>query len=118
MPWYPTVRWVLAYHEALMQGEEQTAALLGARGRAKLESAIARPQATVLGEDAFPSLAEKAAALMQAMVVGHPFTDGNKRAATGTMLSFFEKNSVPLVADQDALYDFVIAVTTGKLARS
>ena len=55
---------------------------------------------------------------MQAMVVGHPVTDGNKRAATGTMLSFFEKNSVPLVADQDALYDFVIAVTTGKLARS
>lgn len=115
MTWYPTIEWMAAYHEALMQAEEQTATLMGVQGRGKLESALARPQATVFGDDAFPSLAEKAAALLQAIVIAHPFTDGNKRAAAGAMLSLLSKNDVPLNADEDALYDFVIAATTGEL---
>lgn len=115
MTWYPTIEWIAAYHEALMQAEQQTATLIGVQGRGRLESALARPQATVFGDDAFPSLAEKAAALLQAIVIAHPFTDGNKRAATGAMLSLLSKNDVPLNADEDALYDFVIAVTTGEL---
>lgn len=69
----------------------------------------------MFGKDAFPSLAEKAAALVQAVVIAHAFTDGNKRAAVGAMLSFLELNGAPLSADENALYDFVIAVTTGEL---
>jgi death-on-curing protein len=49
------------------------------------------------------------------LLIAHPFLDGNKRAAVGAMLSFLELNGVPLVADEDPLYDFVIAVTTGEL---
>lgn len=112
---FVSIEWVEAYHERLMELQGQQAMLMGDQGRAKLESAIARPQATVFGEDAFPSLAEKAAALLQAIAIAHAFTDGNKRAAAGAMLSFLALNSVPMTADEAALYDLVIAVTTGEL---
>lgn len=112
---YVSIIWIVAYHEELMALQGHHATLMGSQGRAKLESALARPQASVFGEDAFPTLALKAAALMQAVAIAHPFTDGNKRAAAGAMLSFLELNGVPLTADEDALYNFVIAVTTGEL---
>jgi death-on-curing protein len=44
-----------------------------------LESALARPQSTVFGEDAYPGLHEKAAALLHSLVSNHALIDGNKR---------------------------------------
>jgi death-on-curing protein len=46
-----------------------------------LESAAARPMASAFGEDAYPTLLEKAAALFHSLVLNHPFVDGNKRTA-------------------------------------
>lgn len=110
---YPTLDEVLGLHEGFMH-VQGTAAILADQG--KLEAALARPQATVFGDDAFPTLAEKAAALLQAVVIGHPFFDGNKRAALGSTLFLLEINGIDVLgADHDALYDFVIAVTTGEL---
>ncbi|MCP6769515.1 type II toxin-antitoxin system death-on-curing family toxin, partial [Klebsiella pneumoniae] len=67
------------------------------------------------GTEAFPTVAEKAAVLLQGILIAHPFMDGNKRAGVGAMLSFLELNGVELTAPEDPLYDFVIAVTTGEL---
>lgn len=110
---YPTIDEVRGIHEGFMS-EQGTAAILADAG--KLEAALARPQATAFGEDAFPTIEEKAAALLQAIVIAHPFFDGNKRAALGATLFLLESNGVDInFADDDALYDFVIAVTTGEL---
>lgn len=70
---------------------------------------------TAFQQDAYATLAEKAAALLQGVSIAHPFFDGNKRAALGAALLFMELNGVRSIADQDALYDLVIEVTTGRL---
>jgi death on curing protein len=57
-----------------------------------LESALARPQTTVFGEDAYPSFAEKAAAVLHSMVANHPFVDGNKRMAFAVVAAFAALN--------------------------
>jgi death-on-curing protein len=64
------------------------------RDRGLLESAVMRPQASAFGEDAYPTLAEKGAALLHSLALNHPFVDGNKRTATLAMLTFLELNGV------------------------
>jgi death on curing protein len=109
---YLTVEWVVAYHHEVMLRAGSAAVLIAAD---KLESALYRPQAEAFGGEAFPTIAEKAAVLLQGIVIAHPFMDGNKRAGVGAMLSFLELNGVALTAPEEPLYDFVIAVTTGEL---
>lgn len=103
---------VLRIHELLMLVERQTAVLID---REKLSSALLRPSAAAFGSEFYPSLAEKAAALLQGIVIAHPFVDGNKRAGLGALLAFLMANGVPLSADEELLYDLVLAVTTGQL---
>jgi death-on-curing protein len=81
-----------------------------------LESAVARPQATVFGEDAYPTIHEKAAALLQSLAANHPLLDGNKRTAFVATALFYGLNGhhVPGSAE-DELFDLVIAVATGGL---
>ncbi len=112
---YVTLEQILAYHAELMLLQGQQSSLMGDQGRDKLEAALGRPRASAFGEDAFPTLAKKAGALLQAVAIAHPFSDGNKRAATAAMLAFLERNGVLLEAGQNRLYDLVIAVTTGTL---
>jgi len=104
-------RW---YHRELVALQNKAPQLI-AGGEEELEAALARPQSTFGGDDLLPTLAEKAAALLQSIAIAHPFIDGNKRAAVGAALLFLELNGVVHRADQDALYDLVIAVTTGAL---
>ena len=81
-----------------------------------LESAVARPQATVFGEDAYPTIHEKAAALLQTLAANHPLLDGNRRTAFVATALFYGLNGhhVPGSAE-DELFDLVIAVATGGL---
>jgi death on curing protein len=110
---YLTIDEVLALHESLYTLNGEAPVPLIAAG--KLESAVQRPQSAAFGEEFFPTLAEKAAALLQGIVIAHPFLDGNKRAALGSMLLFLRKNGVSYRVPDDPIYDFVIAVTTGEL---
>lgn len=109
---YLTVSEVVYLHRQGMLAERQSAALAAPD---KLESAVMRPMAEAFGEEFYPTLAEKASALLQGIVIAHAFVDGNKRAGVLAMLAFLRMNGVDHVPDQDALYDFVIAVTTGEL---
>lgn len=81
-----------------------------------LQSAVARPATTVFGEDAYPTLHEKAAALLQSMVDNHPLVDGNKRLGFVSMLAFYGANGLQLRLTNDAAYDLVMAVATGEHA--
>ena len=58
----------------------------GLRDSGLLESAIARPFQSFGGEDLYPSIFEKAAALGESLIINHPFIDGNKRTGACSLL--------------------------------
>jgi death-on-curing protein len=78
-----------------------------------VESALARPRATVFGEEAYPSVFDKAAALLLSLVTNHPLVDGNKRVGFTAAALFLRKNGFVLRFEQDEAYDFVISVADG-----
>ena len=80
-----------------------------------LESALARPQATAFGEDAYPGLPEKAAALLHSLARNHALVDGNKRLALAGTIAFLGLNGLRLTFTNDEVYAFVIQVATGEL---
>ncbi|QGV80378.1 type II toxin-antitoxin system death-on-curing family toxin [Streptomyces ficellus] len=79
-----------------------------------LESAVHRPSAAMFGEEAYPDLLDKAAALLQSLAVNHPFVDGNKRTAWLSCVTFLAMNGVSLRPDIDTAERLVIAVATGE----
>jgi len=80
-----------------------------------LESAIARPQATVFGENAYLTIHEKAAVL-QSLATNHALIDGNKRTAFVATALFYALNSLHVTGEaEDELFDLIIAVATRKL---
>lgn len=80
-----------------------------------LESAAHRPRAEMFGQEAYPDLFEKAAALLQSLAVNHPLFDGNKRTAVLSCFSFLAMNGVQLRPDIDAAERLVVDVATGEL---
>lgn len=80
-----------------------------------LDAAVHRPRATVLGQDAYPGLFEKAAALLHSLARNHSLVDGNKRLAWLATYVFLAKNNVELDPEEDAAYDLVVAVAAGEI---
>jgi death-on-curing protein len=78
-----------------------------------LASAVARPQTTIGGDDAYPTIWTKAAALLQSVVNNHALVDGNKRLGWLVTAVFLEINNASVAAaSNDAVYDLVLAVVT------
>lgn len=80
-----------------------------------LESAIGRPQTTVFGEDAYPGLHGKAAALLHSLARNHALVDGNKRLAWAATAVVLGINGHRVEADQDEVVELVLAVASGAL---
>ncbi|MET9519308.1 type II toxin-antitoxin system death-on-curing family toxin [Streptomyces sp. NPDC002994] len=80
-----------------------------------LESAVHRPSASMFGQEAYADLFDKAAALLQSLVINHPFVDGNKRTAWVSCVVFLAMNDVQLRPDIDTAERLVITVATGEL---
>lgn len=80
-----------------------------------LEAAVHRPRASVLGQDAYPDLLTKAAALLHSLARNHALVDGNKRLAWLATFVFCAKNGIELDPDDDTAYDLVIGVASGDL---
>jgi len=80
-----------------------------------LESALARPRASVLGSDAYVDLYDKAGALLHSLARNHALVDGNKRLALAATVAFLGINGQQLTLTNDEAYDLVIAVATGRL---
>ena len=82
-----------------------------------LDSALARPQSSVFGQDAYPDVWEKAAALMESLARNHALVDGNKRIAWYATWVFLHMNGHPLDAefDVDEAETFVLDVCQGTL---
>jgi death on curing protein len=79
-----------------------------------LESALARPQASAFGEDAYPTIDEKAAALLHSLARNHALIDGNKRLCLAATIAFHGMNGLRLTFSNDEAYDLVIAVASGE----
>ena len=86
----------------------------GVRDTGLLESALARPFQTFGGEDLYPTVFEKAAALAESLIINHPFIDGNKRTGILTMVTFLFEYNFALTAREDDLYNFTISISTGE----
>ena len=80
-----------------------------------LESAVARPQATAFGTDAYPDLDSKAAALLHSLARNHALVDGNKRLALAAVIAFYGVNGRRLTLTNGEAYDLIIDVATGHL---
>ena len=80
-----------------------------------LASAADRPRASAFGEDAYPTVHLKAAALLPSLTRNHPLVDGNKRLGLAAVLAFLGVNGLRLTLGNDGAYDLVIAVATGEL---
>ncbi len=85
------------------------------RDHGLLESALARPQASAFGQDAYETFEQKAAALLHSLARNHALVDGNKRLALAATIAFLGVNGQQLQFSNDDAYDFVIAVATGEL---
>lgn len=80
-----------------------------------LQSALARPQATAFGADAYATLEEKAAALLHSLARNHSLVDGNKRLALAGTIAFLGVNGRRLTLTNDQAYELVLAVSAGDL---
>jgi death-on-curing protein len=80
-----------------------------------LEAALARPPASAFGEAAYPTIHEKAAALMHSLARNHALVDGNQRLALAATIAFYGMNGTRLTLTNDAAYDLVIEIASGGL---
>lgn len=84
------------------------------RDHGLLDSAAHRPASTVFGEDAYPGIHDKVAALLESLVRNHALVDGNKRLGWTATYIFHRLNGHLLDAPDDPAYDLVISVAEGK----
>lgn len=106
---------LIVIHEALLSEFGGMRGITEA-GFGRLEAAAAAPRASMFGEDIYPSVAEKAAALCLAVVRAHPFTDGNKRVALVALDLFLAQNGARLRATNDEAYATIMALARGEMA--
>ena len=78
-----------------------------------LDAALGRPRSTVFGNDAYPTLALKAAALLHSLAKSHPLVDGNKRLAWLATTVFLELNGHGTSLDDEAAFRLVWDVAAG-----
>ena len=93
---FPSLAEVLAIHSALI---EEFGGHQGIRDEGALVSALVRPQ---LGY--YDGLTQQAAALLESLVVNHPFVDGNKRVAFAVTDVFLRSNGVFINCDNDSAF--------------
>lgn len=81
-----------------------------------VQSALARPETSLFGEPAYPSIDQKGAALMESLAKNHPFFDGNKRSAWFGLNYFLELNGWEIVSNENDAFDYILGVATSALS--
>lgn len=103
---------VLSIHDILV---EQFGGGQGTRDEAALESALARPYSTFDAQELYPSPEEKAAAIIESILINHPFIDGNKRTGYVLMRLILMNLGKDISATEEEKYELVIGVAAGKI---
>jgi len=86
----------------------------GLRDLGLLESAVFRPASSFGGEDLYPTIFDKAAALTHSLLLNHPFVDGNKRTAIASMILFLEINRQKFFFSEKEIIEFALWVENKK----
>lgn len=112
---YLSVQEVIAINVAMIQkyspGEQ-----IGVKSSDLLESAIHRPMSSAFGEDACPSVFEKAAALFESLGQNHPFQNANKRTAFTSLVIYLRYNGFLFTMDSKVAEDFTVDMVNHKYA--
>ena len=111
---YLTLAQVLDLYRTLVK---ETGGALGIRDLDGLKSALAQPRMTFAGDELYPSVAEKAAALGFSLVMNHPFIDGNKRLGHAAMETFLMLNGYEINASVDDQESTLLKLAAGELER-
>jgi death on curing protein len=111
---YLSLHEVISLHSLVIA---QSGGSSGLRDRGALESAVAQPEASFGGEDLYPGLASKAAALGHSLIQNHPFVDGNKRVGHAAMEVFLLLNGHQIDASVDDQEHIIIDIASGKVSR-
>ncbi|MGH3437884.1 MAG: type II toxin-antitoxin system death-on-curing family toxin [Sciscionella sp.] len=111
------VPYYLDVEDVLTAARHASAVPVDVRDFGLLEAAVVRPQATVFGQDAYPDLFTKAAAMLHSLVRNHALVDGNKRTAWAGAWVFLEVNGVRLSErlDVDGAEKLVLAAARGEI---
>ena len=104
---YLTTEDVLLLHHLSI---EKSGGSHGLRDVGLLEAAVNRPPATFSGEDLYPTLFDKAAALCHSLIKNHAFVDGNKRTSLLAAMTTLEMNGFVFQCDQDELVSFGLKI--------
>lgn len=103
---------VLFIHSAVI---EETGGSHGIRDLGLMESALAQPRQSFGGNDLYPTIENKAAALFCSLIKNHPFVDGNKRTAVTVMGVFLGLNGYKLEVDQNKLVTYAVSLASEKV---
>lgn len=111
---YLALEEVIELHSALISASGGSE---GIRDVGLLESAVAQPQAAAFGQELYPTIAERAAALLFSLAKNHAFVDGNKRIAQAAAERFLLENGFEIVASVDDQEFVVLAVASSEMGR-
>ncbi len=114
---YLTVQEVIAVNVAMIQ-RYSPGEFIGVKSGDMLESAIHRPMSSAFGEDAYPTIFEKAAALFESLGQNHPFQNANKRTAFTALVIFLRYNGYLFIMDTKAAEDFTVDMVNHKYTLS
>lgn len=87
---------------------------MGVKDPALLDSAINRPKQSAFGDDAYPTISHKAAALYSSIAQNHAFHNANKRTAFAAMKQFLWVNGYQFLAPQKVAEDFTVELVDTK----
>ncbi len=105
--------------EDLLSIAEEVLGAPAVRDIGLLAAAAHRPQASAFGKDAYPTIHEKAAALLEAVVRNHALVDGNKRLAWAAAVVFYDLNGLDLdPSSVDEAVELVVAAAGGQTGLS
>jgi death-on-curing protein len=114
VPIYLTLDEILQVHERVLA---EDGGMEGVRSHHGLASAAAQPEQTVFGEDAYPTIPEKAAAYAFFIAMGHPFNDGNKRTAVLALEVFLEINGFELRQPDEDIEEMMVSLASGVIGQ-
>lgn len=110
---YLTIDQVLALHEEVLT----LGGAAGVRSAHLLGSAVLQAQQSAFGEEAYATLAEKAAAYAFCLIQNHPFVDGNKRTGEAAMMMFLELNGYEFIEDEPTIAQVIADLAAGVIEK-